>query len=264
MKSSKCSACGFVGWSDGQLCKSCGAILGSGSPSYSDFHDAAGYQGNMKKGLAVCSLVIGIISFMTLGLLGVGAVTGIIVACVALSRINRNPAKYGGRGMAIGGLVLSISSIVMMVPIGIIAAIAIPNLLAARRAANEASSLASMRQIYEAQDAYYQDNQQFGTLDQLATARLIRPELGTGQKNGYIFKVGLSTNEETEQPGFEIVATPVSYPNSGRRSFYLDESGVVRAADARGGEATRFDEPMSFDRDEISGSQPSRRESLEY
>ncbi|MGH9905930.1 MAG: hypothetical protein ACRD8U_10170, partial [Pyrinomonadaceae bacterium] len=67
-----------------------------------------------------------------------------------------------------------------------------------------------------------------------------------------------------EQPGFEILATPVSYPNSGRRSFYLDESGVVRAADARGGEATRFDEPMDFDSDHVSGSRPSRRESLEY
>lgn len=264
MKSSKCSACGFVGWSDGQLCKSCGAILEAGPSSYSDFQGSAGYQGDMKKGLAVCSLVIGIISFLTLGLLGVGAVAGIIVASVALAKTNRNPAKYGGRGMAIGGLVLSISSMVMMVPVGIIASIAIPNLLAARRAANEASSLACLRQIYEAQDAYYRTNQQFGTLDQLVTAELIRPELAAGEKNGYRFKVGLSINEETEQPGFEIVAIPVSYPNSGRRSFYLDESGVIRAADARGGDATRFDEPMDFDRDYQSGSSSSRRESLEY
>lgn len=271
MKSAKCSACGFVGWSDGECCKRCGATLASASsgddyPAFStdvssQAWDAGSSHGELKTGLAVGSLVMGIISFLTLSLLGVGAVAGIILASVALARTKQNPSKYGGKGMAIAGLVLSISSFVIVVPVGIIAAIAIPNLIAARRAANEASTLVSLREITIAEDSYYSMNEQYGTLDQLAAAQLIRPNLASGIKNGYRFKIDLSTHEDMAQPGFEALAVPVSYPNSGRRSFYVDETGVIRAADAQGAEATRLDSALNFDGDYPSDAPPSPRQS---
>src|SRR5215216_490297 len=140
MKSTKCVECGFVGWSDVEKCKACGAPLHQRSaslplptPGYDSWNQPDEGQ---KKGLAIFSLVLGILSFFTFGLLGVGAITGIILAAVAMSKVKREPWKYGGRGMAIAGLTLSIISLVSVVPVGIIASIAIPNLLAARMAAN--------------------------------------------------------------------------------------------------------------------------------
>jgi len=100
--------------------------------------------GELKKGLAVASLVIGIIDIFTLGLLGVGAIAGITLSIVALSKAKRNPREYGGQSLATAGLVMSIISAVLIVPHGIVMAIAIPNLLASRRAANEGASIGSL------------------------------------------------------------------------------------------------------------------------
>src|SRR6476660_3617179 len=115
MKSTKCVECGFVGWSDVENCKACGASLSQhstslppASPGYNSLNQA---EEGQKKGLAIFSLVLGILSFLTFGLLGVGAITGIILAVVAMRRVKREPWKYGGRGMAIAGLTLSIISI---------------------------------------------------------------------------------------------------------------------------------------------------------
>src|SRR5689334_18607392 len=146
MKSAKCLQCGFVGWSDVEYCKSCGAALSQGATNYTltnPAYNSSNQAEVQKKGLAIFALVLGIISFFTFGLLGVGAIAGIIVAAIAMSRAKNEPWKYGGRGMAVAGLVLSITSILTVVPIGIIAGIAVPNLLAARMAANEGSALQS-------------------------------------------------------------------------------------------------------------------------
>src|SRR4026209_1200286 len=161
MKSTKCVECGFVGWSDVENCKACGAPLGqrshdlpSETPVYRSHHDQVDQMEGPKRGLAIAALVLGIIGFFTVGLVGVGAIVGIVLACLAMSRIKRDPWQYGGRGLAHAGLVLNIVSLVSFVPIGIIAAIAIPNLLASRRAANEGSAMSSLRTLASAQATY--------------------------------------------------------------------------------------------------------------
>ena len=196
MKSTKCVQCGFVGWSDIENCKSCGGPLNQGSGSlpisgaqYDSWDPAEGQQ----KGLAIAALILGILSFFTFGLLFVGAIAGIILAAKAMGRVSREPWRYGGRGMAIAGLVLSITSLVSAAPIGIIAAIAIPNLLAARRAANEASAIYSMRTISSAEVTYQSNFAKYGTLQELAANGLIDPKLGSGMKNGYTFTLTLNS-----------------------------------------------------------------------
>ena len=80
-------------------------------------------------------MVLGILGFLTAFLL-IGllfAPIGLILGIVALAKIKKKPHIYGGQGFAIAGIVTS-SMIVLIFPI--IAAIAIPNLLAARRMAN--------------------------------------------------------------------------------------------------------------------------------
>jgi type IV pilus assembly protein PilA len=253
MKSTKCAACGFVGWSNVEHCKSCGGPLGQHSNDLPPAaHHSTGYDAwdqpeeNQKNGLAIFALILGIVSFFTLGVLGVGAITGIIVASVAMGRIKREPWKYGGHGMALAGLILSITSLVSVVPIGIVASIAVPNLLAARRAANEGSAIHSLRTISSAEQSYHVNFQKYGTLDELGANGLIDSKLASGKKNGYNFTIEL-TSDPSSPEGFAVVGVPESYRNSGLRSFYVDESFVIRAADNAGGPASKLDAPLEAD-----------------
>ena len=251
MKSTKCVECGFVGWSDVEHCKACGAQLGqrshdlpSPTPVY-NYNESAHQQEGPKKGLAIAALVLGIIGFLTVGILGIGAIVGIVLACMAMSKIKNDPWQYGGRGMAIAGLVLNIVSLVSFVPMGIIAAIAIPNLLASYRAANEGSAMASLRTLASAEATYQstRGNGNFGTLKELAAEGLIDSNLASGTKNGYNFTVELTTTDES-YPGFAVVGVPVTYRKTGVRSFYIDESGIIRAGDNSGGPSTKMDLPL--------------------
>jgi type IV pilus assembly protein PilA len=263
-RSVKCSKCGFVGWADAENCKKCGASLtepvsagpSSAGPSSDvpyqappDYRyqadDRGGFNGDLKKGLAICALVIGIINLFTFGILGVGALVGIILSIVALSKIKRNPLRYGGKGLATAGLITSILSVFIIVPVGIIAAIAIPNLVASYRAANEGSAMQAMREISVAESTYQSTHATYGTFDQLVAGHLIKGDLATGTRHGYKFTVEMSTSASPSQ-GFHAVGMPVQYPSSGRRSFFIDESGVIRAANAQGAEATEFDPPLGF------------------
>ena len=255
MKSTKCVECGFVGWSDVENCKACGAPLGqrsyplpSPAPGYNSNYDQPDHVEGQKKGLAIAALVLGGIGFFTAGLIGIGAIVGTILACVAMSRVKRDPWQYGGRGMAIAALVLNIVSLVSFVPMGMIAAIAIPNLLASRRAANEGSAQASLRTLHSAEATYQatRGEGKFGTLNELAAAGLIDSRLATGTKNGYNFTVELTTTEQ-DYPGFAVVGVPMSYGNSGIRSFYVDETGVIRAGNNAGKPSSKMDLPLDND-----------------
>lgn len=250
MKSSRCQACGFVGWSESGNCKNCGSpiiqrpqpVLQMQSPT-ANYNPWSQPQEGQKKGLAISSLVLGIIGFMTFGLIGFGAVVGIILAVVAMGKVKREPWKYGGHGIATAGLVLNIVSLVSVVPIAIIAAIAIPNLLASRIAANEAAAIATLRTVGSAQATYQAMYQKFGTLEELAAAELIDPRVAGGSRSGYRFTLEI-TNGVDNSEGFELVAVPMSYKSSGRRSFYLNETMVIRGSDNMGGPSTKNDAPL--------------------
>src|SRR2546429_3035926 len=87
-----------------------------------------------------------------------------------------------------------IELLIVVAIIGIIAAIAIPNLLASRRAANEGSAQQSLRTIHSS-EATYQSTAgggNFGLLTDLQTSNLIDAVLGsaaTSTKGGYRFNV---------------------------------------------------------------------------
>jgi type II secretory pathway pseudopilin PulG len=275
MKSVKCSECGFVGWADAERCKKCGVVRlpDPAGDSYQTSQTYEGYQpsyranshGQLKKGLAVASLVVGILSLFTFGILGIGAITGIVLAVVALGKAKRNPYEYGGQGLATAGLVTSILSVVIIVPMGIVAAIAIPNLLASRRAANEGASIATLRKIDAAEQTYQAVHQEFGTLDELGAADLIDHELASGERFGYRFKIEITPGYTAESgvsytSAYHAVGIPLTYGSSGLRSFYVDDSGVIRGEDRRGAEATELTPPLNA-YGYSSTSPPSRYES---
>ena len=129
-----------------------------------------------------------------------------------------------------------IELLIVVAIIGIIAAIAIPNLLASRRAANEGSAQQSLRTIHSSEATYQSTGGggNFGLLTALQGANLIDAVLGsadTSTKSGYSFtvtKVDLVVN--VSPASFEATANPVvtsGVSQSGTRKFGMTENGVM-------------------------------------
>ncbi len=119
-----------------------------------------------------------------------------------------------------------IELIIVVTIIGIIAAIAIPNLLTARRTAQEASGIAIVKSLVKAESLYfssYGNQSTYGTLNDLVVRNCIDASLLTEERNYYTFQVNL-TNPIT----YSISATPGAGYASQMRYFYGDESGVIR------------------------------------
>ena len=202
--------------------------------------------GSPKKGMAITSLVLGIIGVPTVGCLGVGAIAGIILGILALMKANRSPAEYGGKGMAIAGIVLS----GLAIPCGgIWAAIAIPSLLRARVSANEAGTIGDIRTVISGQAMYQSQTGSYGTLECLARPGGCIPGYNgptfldtslaaAGPKNGYMrtFHAGPPATAESSPTGmaapgglmsFAYVAVPVTRNQTGVRAFGGDARGVI-------------------------------------
>ena len=257
MKSVKCTQCGFVGWSDAESCKKCGAPMpsapagvvvspGNNFPTpYSNYGMAPAAQ--VKTGLATTSLVIGIANFLLLGILVLPTIAGIVFSVVTLNKIKRYPHEYGGKGLAMGGLVTNIVSLVAVVPVMIIAAIAIPNLLAAAQAANEGAAIRSLRVLSQAEQTYQATTGKgnYGTTSDLQSDALISADLAREVRSGYRFKVEVFKATGESRAGFAVIAVPTDYRSSGRRSFFVDETGVIRGEDNHGLEAGKATPPVN-------------------
>jgi len=72
----------------------------------------------LRKGLAIASLCLGLVGLMTFGLLGVGAVIGLVLGGVAIWKATQAPTQYGGRGIAIAGVLMNAAGGVMAVILG--------------------------------------------------------------------------------------------------------------------------------------------------
>ena len=128
-----------------------------------------------------------------------------------------------------------IELLIVVVIIGIIAAIAIPNLIAARRAANEGSAQSITRTIHSAQ-VTYQSTSGAGdfaaSLTPLGAAALVDSTVAVGSKSGY----GFATNNVAYVRGsipasFAVTANPSVYAagvtQTGTRSFCMATDGVL-------------------------------------
>ncbi len=112
--------------------------------------------------------------------------------------------------------------------ISVLAVIAIPNLLRARIAANEAAAIGAMNTISAACENYHSFYRTFPPyLNCLGndTPPFIDSTLASGTKQGYLFTLVGSTHT------FVAQARPVVFEKSGKRSFYIDEEGVIRFTD---------------------------------
>jgi hypothetical protein len=79
-------------------------------------------------------------------------------------------------------------------------------------------------------------------------AGLLDADLASGSKDGYTIRYsikpragGLSEEESNKAETFSLASSPKEYGKTGRRSFFLDSSGILRGADKQGGVATSSD-----------------------
>jgi prepilin-type N-terminal cleavage/methylation domain-containing protein len=131
-----------------------------------------------------------------------------------------NLLKNGGFSMVELLITLSILTV--------ITALAVPNYLAARARANEASAASSVRAIISAQNLYRNSFGFFADLPSLGEDYLTDKLLAAGNKSGYIFD---STPGVSSSLQFTVEATPalsIGPAATGGRSYYGDQSAVIR------------------------------------
>jgi type IV pilus assembly protein PilA len=126
-----------------------------------------------------------------------------------------------------------IELLIVVAIIGIIAAIAAPNLIKSKQAANEASAIGSCRSIGTAQATYQSTvgrNSAFASdLTSLQANVFIDSVLASGNKSGFGFVCVGSPASGTSPATFDTTAVPqmTGVYGSGNRSFYSNEAYVI-------------------------------------
>ena len=131
----------------------------------------------------------------------------------------------------------------------IIAAIAIPNLLSAKRSANEAAAVGALRTINTGQISYSASYPQVGFALTLAylggpvgaacvptstSGCFIPTDLSSGTKQGYSFALGANGDSGVPQNNYSVTANPTTPNQTGVRSFCSFEDGLIRYSSSAG------------------------------
>ncbi len=138
-----------------------------------------------------------------------------------------------------------IELLIVVVIIGIIAAISIPNLLSSQRAANEGSTISTFRTLFAAQNTYMSTTGngnyagQSGSIQSfpvLAEAQIVDERFATlggsggTEISGYMFSVGAWPRTSTQPSNFGAIATPLTPSGTfqtGTRKFVMVTDGVI-------------------------------------
>lgn len=129
-----------------------------------------------------------------------------------------------------------IELLIVITIILIIAAFTIPKLTKSQIPAHEASALASIRAINEAEMIYSSTHPDVGFTADLAILggtsqsggeQTIDQPLATGRKSGYTFTYTPGEKVNGAIRSYTITAVPDQVGTTGQRRFYSDESGEV-------------------------------------
>jgi len=125
--------------------------------------------------------------------------------------------------------------------IAVLVAIALPNLVETRKAAHEAGAVMTLRAFVAAQQLFRErDMEKDGVNDyaeseaELRTARLLfyddqaTPFTTRFAQSGYAFEIIDPAPGETSDNSWRAVAIPLRFGKSGDRTYFVDESGVIR------------------------------------
>jgi type IV pilus assembly protein PilA len=237
------------------FCPSCGnnvtgAAVGSVAQSLppSARMPYSGPQEN--SGKAIASLICGLLFFVPFAF-----VAAVILGHLAYSEIKKSAGRLKGQGLAIAGLVLGYGYVLFIPFLLIIAAIAIPNLLRARMAANEASAVGTLRIYNTAMVTYATRCPNIGFPE---SAKDLGPGVGNCQaanlldaflaeaepvRSGYrFFYAPAPVDADGHILSYTIIADPVTQNTTGVRHFFVDQSGVIRVSED--GQATADSTPL--------------------
>lgn len=188
-------------------------------------------------GKAMGSLISGVAAYVIAPF--IGAIVAVVLGHLGMSEIKKSAGRLKGDGLATAGLVLGYLQIAGLPFLLIVAAIAIPNLLKSRMAANEASAVGSLRTIATAENSYASTCQRIGfahSLRELGPNGTVCPNgknlidfgLASGLKSGYRFTPHASSfTGQTPETGFGWNADPVTNA-TGTKHFFVDQTGVIR------------------------------------
>jgi uncharacterized membrane protein len=254
MTNSKCPQCGLTNWASSEICKRCqfrfkarettqlfdSQLQNKMPPNEPQYYsnqlqipnESQQYLSSqspiseLKQGMAIASMVVGIMGcFIT-------AIPGLILSIISFKKAKNEPYTYGGKGFAIAGICLNGIQLAIA-PIVIISIYSIANtsLHAARVSANEASAIATLRTIHDAEVAYIKTTGlgYCGDLNELEKGKFINEKLSNGNKNGYFFLISKTMSRVHKgSVNCEVSAIPVyedflgeSDKTTGTHSFYM-------------------------------------------
>jgi type IV pilus assembly protein PilA len=131
-----------------------------------------------------------------------------------------------------------IELLIVVAIILIIAAIAIPNLIKSKMAANEASAVGSTRTVNTGEVNYAASCPATGysaSLAELSSGAIcvggkgiIDPVLAAGAKSGYTFTYAAVVGADGLNDTYTIASTPSTVGTTGQRQFCSDQTGVIR------------------------------------
>ncbi len=116
-----------------------------------------------------------------------------------------------------------IELLVVVFIIGVITAIAIPNLSRARHYANSGSAIQSLRTISTAEQTYRIRYGFYCAWEILVQDEYLGAALSSGYKSNYNFTLNLGSDAKS----FDSIATPVDLPTV-LDHFFTDQTGVIR------------------------------------
>ena len=146
------------------------------------------------------------------------------------ARENESHMRNAQKGFSLIELLIVVAIIL------IIAAIAIPNFLHSKIAANQSSAVGSMRSLNTACVSYSTSYGQFptsltdlgpigsGGTTSSTSADLIDSVLASGSKSGYTFVYTAGASNQS----YSVTATPIILGSSGQNMYFTDQSGVIR------------------------------------
>ncbi len=185
---------------------------------------------------AVISLVLGILSVTVMWILA--AIPAIVLGHISRSNIQKSTGRLKGGGMALAGLVMGYISIAGLPFVFMIAGVLLPNLLQARIVANERSAITTVKTLTTAVEAYRAAYKAYPSSVQALgpppsgnpstdAAALLTVEF-LAQVSAGIDGYSFSYQQVTATGRFAIHADPIEQGKTGKRHFYVDETGFVR------------------------------------
>ena len=164
-------------------------------------------------------------------------ITKVVAAVVP----NATAVRRGGKSLMKNQKGFSLVEIlVVVVVVGIIVAIAVPNMIASRRFANEGSAVSMMRTLHSGNISYqsslgkgkFAPNIQALKIAGLVDGTVSTATTSTASKSGYIYTYdSLDVNDNPSN--YNIIAKPAStepITATGTQEFFIDGTGVIRSA----------------------------------